>query len=618
MREIVYSAATLAGFIGLACLYQNGQIGDRVKRDTSFSAIQETADLFNSTEPMDNPDFDFLQSMGWLDAGADIPDEFIEDVKFYQEDCLESEKVDGVCPPDTRSGGARKQIQFVVKCLKSDTCRPRAEKTVASWGKNMKKYIEGNIGVLLRPVSTEERMDENSPIGICTPNNPAQDCSATSGSDSENPEGATTFVAAAQPDPSAALSTHQSALDALAKHAEDADSDEYSNNLNNVNSNLNAGLNSADNVFGSGSGGVKIILVVPNGIPVHMKDNYQSQYGNYWRWFKNFNERYMGITAQANFSADKARNNFHFWFIRQDKMAKFVMKNAAKANRRFPWNRFDNLMLKVQSTAVQPKLKATYESIAKEINNKGFASTSYEGMDCVMFWFHHYLPQDLLEIADSKVQEDAIAPLDAACNTIHFWVGFGQDLGEGSEFTMAESRTVINYMQGLLQPSQITHTSADTNMRNYHHVSDLASLVGDDGAALAGRVYNDIALDRKRVKCLFNDGGKDIAAQVEVYNNVLAAKQQDYQAYFYEDGMATSEVAWANYETAEAAYAYEITDPQQIDYGYEAYAYAAPEGPKDFACCGRGFGGKKYDMNTHECCEEGSVKDINEGCISYI
>jgi hypothetical protein len=105
-------------------------------------------------------------------------------------------------------------------------------------------------------------------------------------------------------------------------------------------------------------------------------------------------------------------------------------------------------MSKVQATAIQPKLLKTYGDMWKTISSKGYVADFAEGQDCVLLWFHHYLPQDLLDLADSINQEEIIAEMDAACTIIHFWVGFTKLAGD------QDSIMVVKYIQGLLQPGQ--------------------------------------------------------------------------------------------------------------------------------------------------------------------
>jgi hypothetical protein len=605
MREIVYSAATLAGFVGLACLYQNGQIGDRMKRDTSFSAIDDTVNFYNETQPLDNPDFDFLQAMGWLDNPEDAPVEFMEDVKFYAEGD-DNER-------DERAGGSRKQIQYVVKCMKQSACKAKAMNSVSSWGKNIEKYIEGNVQVLFRPVATSVRQDDSSNFAVCTPEDGVIDCAANSGE--EGDEEATTYEAVFNNDAANAISANPDIVAMLEEHAAEGTSAA----LTQVAGNTNPGVSSSDNLYGTGVGGVKTILVIPNGIPVSMPNQVQLNYRKYWQWFKKYNQNFLGVDGGSN----PNRNNFHFWFIRQDKTAKYIMKNAAKANRRFPWNRFDNLMERVQPTAVQPKLKSTYEAIWKEVESKGFSSEKNPGTDCHIIWFHQYLPQDMLELADTMLQENVMAPLDAACNSVHIWVGFNDNMtdNDGGEHDMSASRRVIQYMQGLLQPSQLSATSVDLDLRGYHFFSNINQLLEAEGDNLANLVYNGFALDRARVKCLCGTKATNLATAIEGYNAALAAKESDYS---YEYG---SYFGYGDYEDAadipESYYDFEIEPVEDLDTESDPATTMIPDlgyqGPPNYLCCGIGFGASKYDANTQLCCESGAVKDAaTDSCIDFI
>jgi hypothetical protein len=611
MREIVYSAATLAGFIGLACLYQNGQIGDRMKRDTSFSAIEDTANFYNETQPMDNPDFDFLQAMGWLSNPDDAPVEFLEDVKMYAAADCEKDPNSDECRQE-RAGGSRKQIQYVVKCMKQSACKAKAMNSVSGWGKNIERYIEGNIEVLFRPVATSVRQDDNSAFAVCTPEDGVINCSANSGENGD--EEATSYTASYNNNAANQISGHPDISAMIDEHTAAGTSAA----LSAVAGNTNPGASSVNNLYGSGVGGVKTILVIPNGIPVSMSHQVQLNYRSYWKWFKKYNENFLGVDQGSN----PNRNNFHFWFIRQDKAAKFIMKNAAKANRRFPWNRFDNLMERVQPTAVQPKLKSTYEAIWREVESKGFSSEKNPGTDCNIIWFHHYLPQDLLEIAATTNQENVMTPLDEACNSIHIWVGFNNDLtdNDGGVHDMSASRRVINYMQGLLQPSQLSATSVDLDLRGYHFVSHMSQLLLEEGDNLANLVYNNFALDRARVKCLTGTKATNLAAAIEGYNAALAEKTSEYS---YDYG---SYFAYGDYEDTndipESYYDFEIESVDDLDTASAVETSMIPslayQGPPNYLCCGIGFGASQYDANTQLCCESGSVKDAEtDSCIEF-
>merc|ERR1712076_299936 len=462
-----------------------------------------------------------------------------------------------------RAGGSRKQIQYVVKCMKQSACKAKAMNSVSGWGKNIEKYIEGNIEVLFRPVATSVRQDDNSSFAVCTPEDGVINCSANSGENGD--EEATSYSAVYNNDAANQISGHPDISAMIDGHRAEGTSAA----LTAVADNTNPGASSSDNLYGSGVGGVKTILVIPNGIPVSMSQQVQLNYRSYWKWFKKYNENFLGIDQGSN----PNRNNFHFWFIRQDKAAKFIMKNAAKANRRFPWNRFD------------------------------------------------YLPQDLLEIAATTNQENVMAPLEEACNSIHIWVGFNDMTdNDGGNYDMSASRRVINYMQGLLQPSQLSATSVDLDLRGYHFVSHLDQLLLAEGDNLANLVYNNFALDRARVKCLTGTKASNLAVAIEGFNQALAEKTSEY-SYDYGSYFAYGDYEDAN-EIPDSYYDFEIeavddldTDSAEPTSMIPALAY---QGPPNYLCCGIGFGASQYDANTQLCCESGSVKDAEtDSCIEF-
>merc|ERR1712048_1433721 len=110
VKDTIISAATLAGLVGLACLYQNGVFHThltalRVKRDLATELLNEFEpivgqdedqnqiqkdfldDEFLSEEFYQQADYDFLKGMGFLDDDVDmtdVPEELVEDVVFYQ------------------------------------------------------------------------------------------------------------------------------------------------------------------------------------------------------------------------------------------------------------------------------------------------------------------------------------------------------------------------------------------------------------------------------------------------------------------------------------------------------------------------------------------------------
>lgn len=593
MKEVLtYSAAVLAGFIGLAAIYKTGsESALRAKREAILDAIDEGSNLVNNLTVDDDADYEFMKMMGFFEEGADVPEMFMEDVKMY---------ADGDEDGQGGRAGGRKQVQYVVRCMKSDTCKPKAIETVAGWGENNRKYIEGNINVLMHPVTTSYAAQENNgDIPICTPDD---DVWACTGDDSADPPvAAQPFVAHPNNSPSTQLSAHPDVQTAIADASSSA-MEAVVDGLSVTNS------RSSGNVFGLNAGGAKIILIIPNGVPIHMGDNYQSNFGNYWGWFKEFNNRYIGINTGDN--SDPTRSNFHFWFLRQDKNIKAIMSNPVKANRRFPWNRFDKLMANIQPTAAQPKLKGTYALLAKTVSSKNLASETTEGRDCMVFWFHQYIPQDLLELADSGTQEESIKYVDDACTVMHFWVG--ADAIDGD----ADTKQTLRYIQGLLQPSQISKTSKDAEMRSWYYVDDLASLdpSSTSGQDLLQKAYNEISIERHRTKCLLASGGQNIAAAIEAANEALAAKNSEYS--YYGDETVTAPMGFST--SMDPANFAELYDTEELDYSDTTYDYSVADvaeveaGPPDYLCCGRGLSGKKFDVNTEECCDDGSIGAIGE------
>lgn len=568
MLEAVVSAATIAALVGLATIYNNGD-SIRNRREAVLDSINDSADFLNSLEGDADADFLFMKELGFFDAGFDVPEEFQEDVAMYQEG------------GDGRAGG-RKQIQFVVRCLKQVNCRTKALETVGGWGVNNRKYMEGNIAVLLHPIASKTMADGEGVIPVCTPYDDVWACSG---------EEAIAYVPTFNADAANTLSGHPNVdVDALS-----ADSVAFANVIDGL------GVNSVSdpkNIFGMGGGGVKIVLVIPNGVPIHMSENYQSNFGNYWKFFSKFNNRYIGINPKTG-GTPSNRVNFHFWFLRQDKTAKAVMSNPVKANKRFPWDRFNNLMGKVQPTAAQPKLRGTFASIQSTIESKNFGTDTTEGRDCIVMWFHQYIPQDLLELADSYSQEEVIERLDSICTVIHFWVGMGAINGD--------SKMVVKYLQGLLQPKQKARTSSDYEMRSWHFVDHLTDLADENNDNLMAKVYNEISLERHRAKCLLMDSGSDVAKDIEKINEELSAKESQYD-YF---GDMTSEAPYdgttAQMDNYAEAYGY---DDPGLDYDQGADsdgsdAEASTE--TDYMCCGRGLSGKKFNTHTEECCDDGGV-----------
>jgi len=264
-------------------------------------------------------------------------------------------------------------------------------------------------------------------------------------------------------------------------------------------------------------------------------------------------------------------------------------------------------MLPNQNTAAQPKISSTVETLYNTISDKGFASDYNVGQDCFTIWFHQYIPQDILDLSDSLFQEEIMKPLEKACSIIHVWVGMTALEND------ANTLKTVQYIQGLLQPEQLSDTSADPVRRKYYFVNDLESLLTEQGVNLMDQIYSDIAVERSRSTCLLSSNGNDLGLAFERANE----RYDEYYAYG-EDGATT---------TAEAAYSVATSENALVDDYALAYddatTTAIPEAitstaeplPNNWQCCGIGFSGKKFDSNAQACCDDGSIADSEADCF---
>ena len=552
VREAIVSAATLAGLIGLACFYGN--------QPDSPNRVARAADDID-LEQFDLNDFnDAVFAEDFLDG----------DVNMFQ-----------------GAGGAKKQIPQVKNCMKNPKCIERAQESVKKWASSAQSYISANPARLLKPINSGYEEAEND-FGFCTPNDDAVAC------DGASADPLATYKSQENSDPKAQISA---SADVQALIDSYADSSAMSDALSAISA---AGPRDQNNAFRARA--AKVFLVIPNGVPVNMPDAYQNKFGNYWRWFKQFNSKYIGIASQGGIN----RVNMHMWFLRQDKNLKTIMRVPAKTSNKFPWRRFDNIMLPNQNTAAQPKLSGTFQALWDMVDSKGMSADPAQGQDCFTLWFHQYIPADVLDLSDSLFQEETMANLEKACTIIHVWVG--AQVLEGDDSTAK----VIQYVQGLLQPEQLKTTSSDSQLRRYYFISDLDALMSEEGAALADKIYNDIAIERSRATCLFAEAATDLGA-------VFEANTERYDEYYSygEDATTTN-----SYDLATSAFeAYDVTYDADDAVETSAAAYDALEttagepGIPDFKCCGIGFGAKKYDANVEACCEDGSVAGSEADCF---
>jgi hypothetical protein len=569
VREAIISAATLAGLVGLACYYGGNT--------DSLNRVARAADQ------LDFIDFNVDEVNDAIFAEDFEID--MDDVSMFQE------------PGDSRAGGAKKQIPGVKNCMKNAKCIARAQASVRKWASSSQGYITANPARLLKPINSGWAEAEND-FGFCTPNDDAVPCDGAS----EDP--LAQYKATENTSPKTQLTANPSVQAIIDSHAESQAMQDALDRMTATGSKQN------NNAFKNRA--AKVFLVIPNGIPVSMPTTYGYRFGNYWRWFKAFNTKYIGIGAGKN---SAPRVNMHMWFLRQDKVLKSIMKTPAKTSNKFPWRRFDSIMLPNQNTAAQPKLAGTFEALWETIDNKGMSSDAPAGQDCFTIWFHQYIPADVLDLSDSLFQEETMAQLEKACTIIHVWVG-AQELGD------AATSKVIQYVQGLMQPEQLTSTSADVHLRRYYYVKNLEQLGKEEGQALMDKIYNDIAIERSRATCLFAQGGTDLGA-------VFEANQERYDEYYtYGDATTTASYDFATSAGAETtADLYDVTYAAEEVYDYAESTTAAgttdygftttTEEPAipDWRCCGIGFSAKKYDANVQACCEDGSVAATEADCF---
>jgi len=573
MREVVLSAATLAGLVGLACLYSNGS--PRVRREADFTAINddglEEYEVMDIAQDDNLSDYEFMKQLGLFEDDSDMPQILQEDIAMFQN--------------GPKTGNTRKSIQFITKCMKNNACADRAEATVKKWGTNYRVWMEEHTEFAL-PISDELIADVAAPLGVCSPRGGVWPCSF--------PVDDAFIAYNPQRELTGDLQLMQQIMDTQLE----------SSALNQTLAAMNvASPDDRNNIFGSDEvgRGARFVLIIPNGISVGMRaDVANDQFRNYWGFFLHLNSKYIGIEKKKN---RIGRDNIAFWFIRQDAEPKAIQKAPVKASSKFPWKRFDNLMTKTQNTAVQPNLKKTFKLLNDNLSGKQKNAKS-RGLDCFVLWFHQYLPQDVAELTDVNSQENLVFPMDSSCTIIHFWVGME------AIFDDQHTRVVVDYLQGILQPTQKQKTSTDANMRGWFHVQDLASLADTRIMHnLSAKVYNIWMVERFRVQCLLS---VDSANVVEAIESALElAKQEDY-AYdeYYMSTTTTTAMEIAN--TTEHILS---SDPP---YSWNTTVWttsaAQAESAPDYACCGVGFLGEKYDTNRKRCCPNGALVAVDDLC----
>jgi len=626
-KELILSGTTLAGLLGFTIYYHSDNI-QRLKREADSEHYNSNIDMLapieisfkekamelERLESSDaNPEYDFLKDLGFFEPNADIPEELQEDVQMFQSD------------------GPRKiksSVPVIMKCMANNACRSRAYATWSKWGYYYKDQIEKHLASLCHPVVSKLHREDDNPngLGACTPEDNVWPCVGTPEkldnegnviSEEINVEDVT-YEYYDNDKPWETLTTHPGMI----KRISTIESTRLNETINNMN------VRRADdkhNVFGNGLP-FKVVYIQPNGVPISMYDREDKgkDFKFYWSWFSNFNDRYMGVTK--NRAPNRA--NVHFWFTKQDKNFRKIMPSPAKGSKRFSWDKYRLLFQRIAPTAGLPKIRTTFKQVYSELYSRNMLSSPEEGKDCIIFWFHQYIPEDIIQLAEVSVQENYISKLDEKCIVIHFWVGF-----ENLERDNGNSIQVVKYIQGMFQPSQRLKTAVDPDLRNWFIVPNLEALRPDSafGQRLAQKVYNNIALDRRRSKCLLAQTTEPIAYTLATFEQQrfdekmqpsgqsARESQYSYDYYYGNEGYITTTMAGTTLGADETDEESLLKGNEYGDYSYYNFVNETAleveekvEVAMDMACCGIGFSGRPYNVLTHECCASGEIHAISD------
>jgi hypothetical protein len=669
MREVVVSAATLAGLVGLACLYGNGKgiERSRVARATEFSAMNDALD-YDELDSADGgmqselnevdlgkSDYAFAELMGYLDGSEDVPEDLAEDIRMFQ-------------------GGQRKAVQFVAKCMRSPSCKENAVKKVKNWATEQWNELkaEDNRRLFMKPfvremlpiitpsynwkneIKDEFRLETDRSIKqayaealafeACTPyDNMLWRCppnfDKTGKHQYKNPSGD-------ERDWRPEVWTKNDEVLNLFEH--ERKTSQYLNEFTGAIS-RDERADYQKNAFGMFEKGVKIIYIIPNGIPIFMHEEViinkqdrqrgkESQFRNYWDWFVHFNDRFLGIKKGINV---QNRGNTGWWFIRQDENPLPYTKSIVKASKRFPWSRFETRLVVPQFTAVAPKIGQTYrliaEAMAQKTTREMYIPSDYSrGNDCFVFWFHQYIPTDIFQLARPENQQ-RILDIEQECTVIHIWVGMDNKLS----VDFGASTRVIKYVQKILQPTLLEKEHKDNKLNGYFYISSLAGLKvhpADDSVTYLGegenllqKVYNIVSMVKARVRCLLAVAPINAMTELDAYH-AANARQNDYfddiEFIFDDFNHVTSEgvvttlepmVSIASdFDAATATPGWNPTttlDPNSNDtdlwYTTEKIVLQDPI----YACCGVATNAVKYDTNIEQCCPSGARIPIDSYCV---
>lgn len=563
MREVVVSAATLAGLVGLACLYNNGS--QRVRREADFEAVSdmeyEVLDLEQNDDNSNMNDMEFIKSLGLLEDSSDMPAFLQEDIEMFQS-----------------GGNTRKKIDFILKCIKNYQCSSRADATCRKWSANQRKFMEQNE--LAAPVVTSVQCADQlvgEEADCCTPNDPYQPCA---GSDNlYRPNNRAARQLTGNPEQNVIISENEPKSEALGQIIK----------FINPPTETIQDAGSPRNILSAG-GGSKVVVVIPNGISVGMREDIlEGRFENYYGWFLKFNDKYLGVHKQV---ALPGRDQISLWFIREDKTIKLITKAPVKFNAKFPFRRFKSLCNKPENTAQLPSAKPVLKAIADQIKKKVLRTS--DSMSCFVIWFHQYIPSDVTDISSPEFQENVVNVVENTCVVIHIWVGM--DTIKDDKNTMQ----VVNYLQGIYQPSQARATAADPDLRGWYHVKDLKELIEDDN--LQAKVYNLMLLEKLHCGCILTTGAKNLLMEIAKATAELKSNDYTQDEYYMFTTSTTLGPQEGTLGSTTAGMDDLTTTQESLSVSVSNTTFwtttTEPVPEENLACCGPRF---KYNIATHSC-----------------
>jgi hypothetical protein len=563
MREAVISAATLVGLIGLVAIFNNSNSSNRAKREIiELGDIDEEIGFLNITETSDDVDEleGFLRSIGMLDLDDDeIPDVIKEDVRFYLDPRAGKKKKKG----GGGGGGVKFAYANVRKCIADKNCHAKVQ--------NM-QYNQANS---------------------------ALDMVSNSEYDTGRITAASNMV----------LNANGELENVEKKGLDDTFFTETNDEVTSGISTLRNGFNSGNVFFG---------FIIPAGIPLNSPfGDYKEDYMSYTKFFKSFVGTYVAPYIQKPKSVS-------IWVAREEKKVAWLTKTPIKYTaRRFPMDKITKMMIAPAATGFQPFFMKGIDLITATMAANHGASADAE-KDCFIIWFHQSIPFDVAQFLD-PANTDAIYELNRVCSIIHIWVGFATKIQQDAVYAL----------QQFIQPETKLTVNPDQGYRNYFVLPDYTDLKNIDdkvknapGNLIVKKVYTNMMVERNRKSCLMQEATyeypKDDVGEAEydeeVKQLVEASPTPAIATTIEAETDVPIEIAASDIEMESDTTAAPIaTTGASIELSISVEA-AIPI-PEEFACCGIGATGTKYNIHESSCCSDASTKkwlDTGEdGCNEF-